>query len=235
MNKYKHTIINFLIIIFCSYRFANYSADIYYGLPFDFNISLTIFNIVNFCAMANYLKTSNNSLFKNNVVNIIRYNYRRKALKFSLVKKFKKIISCSIFSSACIFVFELTGNNLQIEKCFTFCLLNMIVNSFLLLFQYYFELFINLDYGLLFINGVYITGILSGCVLHKYYVTHTNTLSKIAMYVNKVNLLNFTSLERINAMSSNIYVATLSMLILIVLIILLLNLKIKKIDILCEE
>ncbi|MBQ3497503.1 MAG: hypothetical protein IJA87_00080 [Clostridia bacterium] len=235
MKKHKHIIIHLFVMILCSSGLAYYSDSVFYGLSFSFNPRLTIVSVANFCVMANCLKTTRNSLLKNDIVNAVRYEGRKVLLKIFLIQKMKVFVVCSIINLSFLFLFEFNTCKISVKNFIFFIVLNVMVNSLLFLIQYFFELFINIDSGLLFITGIYIVGILSGCVFYGYYTTHNDKLSQILLSLNKLNVLNYTSLERINEMNTNICAFVSGMFILFVLIILILKLKIKKVDILGRD
>lgn len=222
-------------MFFCSNGLAYYSDGFFYGLPFDFNPNLTVFSAASFCTMANCLKTTDNSLLKNNIVNAVRYKNRIKILGFTLVQKAKIFAFFSLINSLFLFLFESTESEISVKKFFVFFLLNITVNFWLFLLQYLFELFISVDYGLLFIISVYIVGVLTGSVFYRYYTIYDNSVGCTFKCLNKMNVLNYTSLQRINEMDVNLYLFALSTVGLIVLVILTLGIKIKKVDILGEK
>ncbi len=235
MTKYKHIIIAILISVFCSSVLAFDSAEVFCGLKFELNTTLTIFNTLSFCCMSNFLKTTTSSPFKKNLISIIKYRSRKNALKFELLKKAKKTFFYSLCNIGSIFIFESINNVLILRDCVVFSYFNITIMLFLMFFQYYLELFVSIDYGFYFINFFYIIGVLSGHALHQYYMSHDNLLSVVALYFNRLNILNYLSVDRIEDMNASLPMAATIILVLIILSLVLLSSGIKKIDILCEE
>ena len=232
MNKHKNIIVLIIIIIFCSNRIATSSQNVYYGLTFDYNISLTIFNVLSFCCMSNFLRMGLSSVFSKNIIKLIKNNNRKTALAFELVQKTKKMILFLLINFSSIYIFESLHNDINIYRFFVYCFLNILTSSLLMLIQFYFELFISIDFGIYFINFIYISGILSGQFLYWYSLSHSDILGTVALYFNKINILNYLSINRIEALNLDKITIIIFLSILIIGLLALLNKKIVKKDIL---
>ena len=187
-----------LLIILSSIIIATFSYNCY-GLPFEYDYICLIFTLTEFSCISIICKVSEDCLFCNEH-KVIRYNKRIVIIKTEIIKRIFCVLFFSIIHNVVVLIIKET----EIKELVLMTVLSFLALLFLILVQFYIEIRLNSDIGLLVVLVMYTVLVFSGIMLYNYCESNTNTTSNILEFINKFNIINYSSYTRLKLLKCNI-------------------------------
>lgn len=194
--KIKHII--FVMIIVVSASVIALCCESFQGVPFEYDLIAIIFSIITFSCISAACKMDSRCLFCNEY-RAVRYNKRKKNVLVELRKRILSIIILVIIYNCIIAIIQ----NTSITETCKLITLEMIVYMFLLIIQFYLEIKFGSDIGYLTTVVIYISLLFAGIMMYRYCTNYNNSISEVLNMVNKINVINYSSLNRIYLLECN--------------------------------
>ena len=223
-SKIKFSIFGILTIV-SAFIISTFS-DNYYGVPFEYDLVCLIFTLIEFSCVCTVCKINESSLICNEY-KAIRYKKRSSIIKFEIQKRIFYILLLTTSNSLTI----ATIKKLSIKYFILLIALNFLTFLFLALVQFFLELKFTSDTGYLVVIVGYVISLFIGIMLQNYSESHSNIASKLFEVVNKFNIVNYSSLTRINLLGCNIKLSIFLLMVLNIMTVSVLLLTLKKSDI----
>ncbi len=215
-----------------------FSHGAYIGIEFNYSSGQFIFISLSFVCLTVIMQSRSDCLFKqDNIIRLSRIGSRRKALKEELEKIFLLVFIYEMESAAGILIFSLLmGKDLNLYYIVLLFALNFIIKLLMIIIQFILDLKLTYNFGFLIISIAYMLMLLAGSGIYLYCneIADTDLISKLTL-INKLNVINYTSLSRAFDLIDNAENALFVIIALIVPIISVLFIKIKNYSILPKE
>lgn len=238
MKKRISYLIVAVITAVCSFMQVYAVFGNYYGVEFYFNYLQTVFCSLSFMSLSILLKNRDNSLFiSDNLIRLCRLGARRKAIVYELADVTSIVLIMEIIGDASVWLSSLILNKeIIIKKMLLFFVLKFAVTLFIMILQLILELRVSYDFSFIAICVLFLLLLMSGSAAFSFVQENPAAEITPALKVfNKINIVNYISLERTESIISNIGYAVFGAFILIILEITYIVIRIKKLDILSKE
>ena len=239
MKKIKLTYLCALvIIIFSGFLLSGYGEEMYQGIEFDNTMFPYLFTALSFICFTIVEKNTPLSFFSDcNLARLVRVHSRRKALFYDIARIYLTVFvlqgceSLAVLAGSCIY-----RRKIYLAVLLQYFFMNYIIKLLMILIQYFLELSAAYNFAFLGVFLVFAASLFGGSRLHEK-IMETSDMDKQRLYIflNKCDLINYTSISRTEELVGSILIPAIFIIIVILCVCAALFVYIKKADLLRKE
>lgn len=234
MNKISF-VFSFCVIVLSVFMLIGSTETAYIGVEYSFIAIQYIFSALPIICLSVTLRERTNNVFtNNNICRLVRYKNK----KMVLIKEFKKIlIYVVIFQfveslTIAMFAFNLRG--FAFTNIVVYSILNILIKYLFMIIQFAGEIYSSNSFSFIVTVVVYLCLMFGGWLVHESIKKHQTEelLVSVLEFVQKINIVNYMSLERVNLSINQLCFFVLGILFVVFLVMLSIRNKVKAIDVL---
>lgn len=203
-------VISVCVIIISSVSLIISNTGNFLGAEFENYINQYLFSFLNFLVLMICIQKRDHSLFsETGIISLTRINSRKKAF-WNETAKLTEIIFLLVTAETFVYLIyaAICRSKLNLSSLLLFFVYNFLVKLIFVIIEQALELKWLNDFTYIFISLFYLLLLYIGKVIKDIYKMFKNIeLRKTLSFLNKINIVNFTSIPRINELGlSNMYI-----------------------------
>ncbi|MEE1502639.1 MAG: hypothetical protein UGF89_00100 [Acutalibacteraceae bacterium] len=228
-------VFSFFIIVLSTFMLTRSTETAYIGVEYNFIAIQYIFSALPIICLCVTLRERTNNVFtNNNICRLVRYKSKRIVLLKELKKILIYVVVFQFVESLTIAMFTFNLRGFDFTNIVVYSILNILIKYLFMVIQFAGEIYSSNSFSFIVTAVVYLCLMFSGWLVNESIKKHhtEELVVSVLEFIQKINIVNYMSLERVNLSINQLCFFVLVILFVIFLVMFGIRNKVKGIDVL---